>query len=562
MADYSTLGYSFDGNENLRKCTEKYPYTKKDRAEIEKCARDPAYFLKTYVRILDLNNENLVLFDPRDYQIDLLNKIINNRNTIAKWARQSGKTTIVSGIMLWMILFNKNYRILIDKAKEILGFVMQMYENLPGFMQHGVRSWGKKAIRIGNGSYISTVGTSGTSGRGGTFHWLYLDEFAHVPTHIAEDFFKSIVPTVSSGKETKITITSTPKGLNFFYTQWKNSVEGNNDFVRSEINWWDVPGRDGNWKKSIIDAFGENYFRQEFNSEFIGSSDTLISGQKLSQLTWSKPLVHNDNLDVYSEPQKGRIYIICIDIGEGIGQDYSVAMCFDVTELPYHVACVFRTNTTTSMQIPAIIYNMGKHYNEAMILVENESQGGQVASILHHDLEYPNVISTITTRKEGQKISGGFGANCRFGIKMSHQVKTIGCQTLKTLIESDKLVINDHILLQELLRFTAKGKSFEAAEGHDDHVMCCVAFGWLADQGYIKDTNNIDLRKSIQDAFQAQMNDQAAPLMIHADMSEAEAEVAQGARGNFMFPSGKDPGIDPDIQEYLDRMAERRGGWG
>jgi hypothetical protein len=568
MADYSAIGFSFSGNEHLRKTSEKWSYTPEEQIEIGKCMADHEYFMRNYVHILNLDSESLVLFEPRIYQLDLAKKMLEDRYTIAKWARQSGKTTIVAASLLWMALFNKNYRILIvahmhDKAKEILEAVKQMYELLPPFLQHGIKSWGKKAIKMGNGAYISTAGTSGSSGRGGTYHWLYLDEFAHVPSHIAEDFFKSVVPTISSGKTTKITITSTPKGLNFFHTMWMRSVEGQNEYLRSEINWWDVPGRDEAWKKKIIDAYGEDYFRQEFNSEFIGSSSTLISAGKLTQLVWMRPLIHNDNVDVYSEPQRGRIYAICVDISEGIGQDYSVAMCFDITELPYQVACVYRTNITTSMQMPSIIYNMGKTYNEAMVLIESESEGAQVANILHYDLEYPSVISTTTTAKKGQNISGGFGGNSRFGMKMSKQVKSIGCSTLKTLIENDRLKINDHTLLQELYRFTAKGKSFEASEGHDDHVMCCVGFGWLVDQGYIRDINNIDLRKDIMVSYQKELEDRAAPLLIHADMSEGMQEEAAllGSRGNHMFP-GNDPTIDPDIQEYLDRFDGRKGGWG
>ncbi len=547
---------SFKGNEGLRYAKDRYQYTTDEVLEIQKCIQDPVYFISTYVKIVNLNEEQLVLFKPRDYQIELLNLVLNNRFTIAKWARQSGKSTIVSAILLYLILFNANYRILIvahmhNKAKEVLEVAKQMYELLPQFLQHGILSWGKASIHLGNGSMLKTAGTSGSSGRGGTYNMIYLDEFAHVMPHLAEEFFKSVMPVISSGKQTKVVITSTPRGLNMFYRLWNDSENGKNEYHRSEINWWDPPGRDEAWKQREIEANGIDYFRQEYASEFIGSSDTLISGDKLRALVYSKPLIVAPNVMVYAEPQKGRMYAITVDIGEGIGLDYSVVMCFDITKTPYEVVCVFRSNATTSMQMPGVIYSMGRHYNGAMVLIETASEGSQVANILHYDMEYPNVIMTSTAKSE-QKISGGFGDKSRFGLKMTKSVKMTGCSILKTLIENDQLIINDATLLNEFYHFTKHGMTFEADEGHDDHVMCCVSFAWLVDQGYIRDLSNVDLRKQVAMDYQKELEDSCAPLMISGNFDPIEAEIAE-TRQSW----NGDPIPNPDMQELIDKFYNR-----
>lgn len=555
---------SFQGNENLRGSALKFEYTSEQRNEIAKCMLSHEYFFENYVRILSLDSESLILFDPRKYQVEFAQMILDNRRTIAKWARQSGKSTIVSAILLYLILFNANFRILIvankaEKAQEILEVVQSMYENLPPFMQQGVLGWGKKSIKLANGSLIKTAGTSGSSGRGGTYNMIYLDEFAHVPTHVAEDFFRSVLPVISSGKATKVVITSTPKGLNKFYSIWKDSLEGKNEFLRSEIRWFDVPGRDDEWKRKEVAANGEEYFRQEFNSEFIGSSDTLISGSKLTQLRWAVPLVHTDNVDVYAHPEENHKYVITVDISEGIGRDSSVVMCFDITALPYQVVCVYRTNTTTSLQMPGIIYNMGKTFNEAMIMIENASEGAQVANMLHYDMEYPSVMTTTSTTKNGQVLSSGFaGGTQRMGVKMSQQVKAIGCSNLKTLIENDRLIINDHTLLQELYRFVKSKKSFEADEGHDDHVMCCVLLGWLADQGYIREVSGVDIRKDVSEAYRSLLEDRAAPIIARdtgreVDMEAEARDLLIASRREKQPRPQKDPAPDPHIQDIIDR---------
>jgi hypothetical protein len=554
----------FKGNDNLRHAREKLQLTPEQLLEFNRCREDPLYFVENYVKILSLDSKQLVNFKLREYQLDLFWKVIKDREVIAKWARQSGKTTTVAAAMAWLILFNTNYRVLIvahmhEKAIEVLDVVKQIYEYLPPHLQHGVINWGKKSIRIGNKSMIKTAGTSGSSGRGGTYHFLYMDEFAHVPGHIAEDFWNSVLPTISSGKDTKVVVTSTPKGLNFFFKLWDDSEKGINKYNRSEINWWDVPGRDDAWRVDIIKSRGEDYFRQEFASEFLGSSNTLIKGEVLKRLVYRRPVYHSDNLDIYKEPEPGRIYAITVDLGEGIGQDYSVIMCFDITHMPYEVAAVYRSNWDPTMKMPLLIYNMGKKYGNCMVVIETASEGASVAKTLHYDMMYPYVLSTTTTTKHGQKISGGFAANSRYGIKMTVGTKRLGCTTLKALVEGDQLFINDEKLRSELFNFAAKGNSFEAENGHDDHVMCCVMFGWLVDQGYIRNINNVNMHMTMADKYRMEMEDQKSPLLIHDNgMFDERAEMIAllnkpTPKGFFQSPT-PDPEPNPDkanLPEWL-----------
>lgn len=488
------------GNDRLKKVGIEISYTEEQVEEIVKCSEDPIHFIKKYVQIVHVD-KGLVPFDMWPFQEEMVQKFHDNRFSICKMPRQVGKTTTTVGYMLWAVLFNVDYTIgiLANKgslAREILGRLQKAYEYLPLWLQQGIVVWNKGNIELENGSKIYAYATSASGIRGGTYNMVFLDEFAFVPHNMAQDFFTSTYPVISSGKTTKVIIVSTPNGLNQFYKMWTDAVEKRSTYTPIEVHWSMVPGRDDKWKEETIRNTSEEQFRQEFETEFIGSSATLVSGVKLRNLAFFNPVKQEEFLDIYEEPKKGHVYVATVDCSEGVGQDYSTINIIDATQTPYKQVAKYRNNNLPLLFFPTVIFSLATRYNTAHVLIETNNIGQQCVDILHYELEYENIYKLDHHRIKGQRISGGYKRNSHFGIKTTKSVKKIGCANLKTLIESDKLVVNDFDTIAELNTFVRVRDSYEAEEGNnDDLVMGLVLFGWLTAQSYFKDETNVDIRK-------------------------------------------------------------------
>jgi hypothetical protein len=512
---------SYNGNQNLSSIHDKIEFSREQLLEYTRCATDKLYFIKKYVQIVNVD-KGLVPFELWPFQEEIVELSDQERFVICKMPRQVGKTTTVAAILLHYVLFNENYSVAIlanklSQAREILGRIQMAFEHLPKWLQQGVVEWNKGFIELANGSKILASATSSSAIRGTSQNLIYLDEFAFVPNNMQEEFFMSVYPTISSGNSSKVIITSTPNGLNMFYKLWKDSEEGRNDYKRVDVHWSQVPGRDEAWKEQIVRNTSEEQFRQEYDCEFLGSSNTLISPTKLRMLTYSNPLKHTEHLKIYSEPAQGRLYTAVVDTSRGIGSDYSAFVIFDITEIPYKVAAVYRNNQISSLIYPSMVYQLAKHYNNAYCLVESNDIGKQVADILYYELEYEHVFYTTSDQKSGQRITGGFGGTSNIGVKTSRTVKKIGCSNFKSMVENDKIFLEDQDLINELFRFSAKGDSYEAEEGHDDLVMCCVLFSWLMEQPYVKELTSTDLRQNLYADQESMLEDSLTPFGIYDD---------------------------------------------
>jgi len=494
------LGGGYNGNASLKRLGVEISYTEDQISEIVKCSEDPIYFIRTYVKIVNVD-KGLVPFEMWPFQENMVSEFHNNRFSICKMPRQVGKTTTTVGYMLWCVLFNIDYKIAIlankgSLAREILGRIQYAYEYLPLWLQQGIKTWNKGNLELENGSMIYAYATSASGVRGGTYNLVFLDEFAFVQHNMAQDFFTSTYPVISSGKTTKVIIVSTPNGLNMFYKMWVDATEGRSTYKPLEVHWSQVPGRDAAWKEETIRNTSEEQFRQEFETEFIGSSATLISGSKLRSLAFHNPLSSNDYLDIYEEPIKDNLYICTVDCSEGVDQDYSTINVIDVSQTPYRQVAKYRNNKLPLLFFPTVIYSIARKYNDAYALIETNNIGQQVVDILHYDLEYEHVYKLEHHHIKGQSISGGFKRSTSFGIKTTKSVKKIGCANLKTLIENDKLIINDFDTIAEMNTFVRVRDSYEAEEGNnDDLVMGLVLFSWLTAQSYFRDSTNIDIRR-------------------------------------------------------------------
>jgi len=506
------------GNPNLKKANTPIEFTQENIEEFMKCKEDPVYFSKNYIKIVSLD-EGLVNFKPYKFQEKLIRNFHNHRFNICKMPRQTGKSTTVVSYLLHYAVFNDNINIAIlanksSTAKDLLGRLQLAYENLPRWMQQGILSWNKQSLELENGSKIVASSTSASAVRGGSYNIIFLDEFAFIPNNIADQFFASVYPTISSGKSTKVIIVSTPHGMNHFYRMWHDAERKRNEYVPVEVHWSEVPGRDQKWKQQTIANTSEQQFKVEFECEFLGSVDTLISVAKLKTLIYEDPIKSNKGLSVYKEPIEDSSYLITVDVARGIGQDYSAFIIYNISDIPYQVVATYKNNEIKPMLFPNIIHELAKSYNMAYILAEVNDIGDQVASILHYDLEYENVLMCSMRGRAGQIVGSGFsGKRSQLGVRMTKAVKKLGCSNLKALIEDDKLFTTDYNIISELTTFIQKNQSFEAEEGcNDDLAMCLVIFSWLVAQDYFKEMTDNDVRKRIYEEQKTQIEQDMAPF--------------------------------------------------
>lgn len=512
---------AFSGNPNLRPANTKAPMTEDQQLEFFKCAEDPIYFIKTYVKIVNLD-EGLINFRLYGFQENMVRQFVKNRFTICKMPRQVGKTTTTAAVILWHIMFNKQFTAAIlankmEQAQEIMSRIQLSYESLPKWMQHGVLSWNKRFFALENGSKVISAATSSSAIRGRSISLLYLDEFAHVDANMQEEFFASVYPTIASGKKTKVIITSTPKGYEMFARMWVEAEEGRNSYVPVSVHWSDVPGRDEAWRRETISNTSEELFRQEHECEFLGSSNTLISVNALRNLRHVSAITKTDDIVIFEAPQKGKSYMITVDTSRGTGGDFSAFLVIDISAVPYKVVARYKNNTVPVQLYPNYIYRAAKAYNDAYVLVETNDLGQQVADILHQELETDNVLTTTFMGRGGQRL-GGFGANARLGVKTSVATKRIGCAQLKVLVEENKVELNDMEIIGELIHFVSNGTSYEAESGyHDDLAMCLVLFAWASVQEFFHEIANNNVRNIMLSERERQMEDEMLPFGFIAD---------------------------------------------
>jgi len=530
------------GNPNLKKVNTPVEFTKENIKEYKKCQKDPIYFMVNYVQVVSLD-EGLVPFNMWDFQKHIVRTIHDNRFTICKLPRQSGKSTTTISYLLHYALFNPNSNIAIlanksSTARDILGRLQLAYENLPKWMQQGVINWNKGNIELENKSTIVAAATSSSAIRGGSFNIIFLDEFAFVPANIAEMFFSSVYPTISSGKKTKMIIVSTPHGMNMYYKLWIDAINKQNDYVPIEVHWSEVPGRDEKWKETTIRNTSPEQFQQEFECEFLGSVDTLISPAKIKATPYIPALESKNGLQMFKRPEKDHLYVTTVDVARGTGRDYSAFAVLDCTKIPYEVVATYKNNEVKPHIFPSIIEQVCKGYNRAHILTEVNDIGQQVAEILQMELEYDNVLMTTQRGRAGQILGAMFsGRGTSMGVRMTKQIKALGTSSIKTLIESDKMIINDFQLIEEMSTFSRRGNSWMAEEGcNDDLMMCLVIFGWLTNQQYFKELSNSNIRNQLYIEQQALIEQDMAPFGFVDDGTPDELKSEVDEYGTVWHP--------------------------
>ena len=526
---------SYKGSPLLKSRGEQFEFTQDQVKEFIKCSQDPEYFIANYVKVISLD-DGIIPFHPYPFQQKLVNSFHNNRFTICKLPRQSGKSVITTAYLIHQAIFRDNINIAIlankrETAFELMAKLQTSYENLPKWLQQGIISWNKGSIELENGSRITASSTSSSAVRGFSYNIVMLDEFAFVPTQMADDFFASVYPTISSGKSTKVIIVSTPNGMNHFYRLWNDAEKGRNSYTPIEAHWSEVPGRDEKWKEETIANTSEQQFAQEFDCDFIGSAGTLISPNKLKALVYEDPITSSGGLDIYEEPKPDHEYLMTVDVSRGMKLDYSAFIIVDITSYPHKVVGKYRNNQIKPMLYPDIIVQVAKKYNKAWILCEVNDIGDQVASIIYYDMEYENLLMTSMRGRAGQVLGQGFsGGKTQLGLKMAASPKKIGTSNLKQMVESDKVSIVDFNIINELTTFIERRNSFAAEDGcHDDMVMCMVIYAWAVAQNYFKEMTDQSIRKELYEKDKDSLEEDMSPFGFFDDGTGGQDQfVADG----------------------------------
>ena len=508
---------SYLGNPNVKRDGVEHNFTEKELQEYIKCMNDPAYFAHTYLKVVHLD-KGLVNFDLYPYQEKMFDHFNENRFSIVLACRQSGKSISSVGYILWYAIFKpeQTIAVLANKgatAREMLSRVTLMLENLPFFLQPGCKALNKGSIEFSNNSRIVAAATSGSSIRGMSVNLLFLDEFAFVEN--AAEFYTSTYPVVSSGTTSRVIITSTANGLgNIYHKLWEGAVQGTNEYKPFRVDWWDVPGRDEEWKRQTVSNTSELQFDQEFGNNFLGTGNTLISGEVLLGLKATEPLVRQESIRTYERPQEGHDYIMTVDVAKGRGQDYSTFNVIDITQRPFKQVCVYQDNMISPLLFPDIIHKYAKTYNDAYVIIESNDQGAVVCNGLYYDWEYENMF-----------VESSLKANA-LGATMTKKVKRIGCSNIKDLVEQKKLDIVDGETIIEMSTFVAKGTSYEASDNnHDDLMMNLVMFGWFAATDMFMNLTDINFKQMLYaDRMQA-IEDDMVPFGIIDDGYESQTEV-------------------------------------
>ena len=517
--------FGYLGNPSVKRDGVETQFTKEEVLEYAKCMKDPAYFARKYIKVISLD-KGLVPFDLYPYQEKMFHHFNNNRFSVVLACRQSGKSISSVVYLLWYACFHpeKNIAILANKgatAREMLARVTLALENLPFFLQPGCKALNKGSIEFSNNSKIMASATSGSSIRGLSINLLFLDEFAFVENDA--QFYTSTYPVISSGKDTKVIVTSTANGIgNVYHKIWEGASQGTNEYKPFRVDWWDVPGRDEEWKKETVSNTSELQFEQEFGNTFHGRGNTLIDANHLLSQMSVDPIEHKENINIYTRPLEKHEYVMTVDVAKGRGQDYSTFNIIDITSRPFEQVCTFRDNNISPMLLPDLIYKYANHYNKAYVIIESNDQGAVVCNGLYYDLEYEQMF-----------VESSIKANA-LGATMTRRVKRIGCSTVKDLIEQKKLIIRDAATIVEMSTFVSKGNSYQAIPpNHDDLMMNLVLFAWFVTTDIFESMSNIDMKDMLYRERLKAIQDDMLPFGFISEKEDDFASAEKDGDGNL-----------------------------
>jgi hypothetical protein len=477
-------GNFFKGNENLLRGNAQIKWTPQMIEEIKTCNKKILHFAENYFFITTLD-EGKQKIELRKYQKRLLKAFANNRFNVVLSSRQSGKTTTITIYALWMVCFQNDKRITIvankeDTAKEVFARIKMAFEQLPLWMKPSVKSWRKDGFQLENDSAITVSSTSSAGPRGSSSNLLIIDEMAHCQPDLMRELWKSAIPIISSSKKSQLVIISTPNGVdNKFYDLYKQSQEPNSEWHLERVDWWEVPGRDEQWKKDATDAIGSKEdFDQEYGNVFHEKGKTAIDPELLEQLKaqCKEPILVMDNGDykIFNEPNPESFYAIGVDVSEGIGRSNTVAQVLDFSDLTrIKQVAIYASNQISPFHFGTRLMGILDDWGRPPILVENNNNGQQVLDVLCQTHNYESVVSY-----QFDGMSKHYNRENRFGIHNHTNTRYRGVTNFRYWANSLKaLELYDMDTLLELSNFVRHANftfSKRKDEDLDDRVLSLI----------------------------------------------------------------------------------------
>lgn len=508
-ADYSPF---FDGKIDMKAPDIVYEYTKDELEELAKCASDVVYFGNKYC--YSMTDEGIRQIQLRPYQEDMLSAFQDNRFVVMLASRQIGKTVTSSIFIAWYLCFHSDRNIMVVANKlatttEIVDKIKTVLKNLPFFMKPGISAGGVTGMRFDNGCRLFSQATTKTAAIGFTIHLLFADEFAHIHSNFLLPFYRSIYPTLSSSQVSRIIICSTPNGMNLFYEIYQGAIEKRNNYFPIRVDWWQVPGRDEQWRKREVANLGsEELFNQEYGNQFLASSRLLFDASTLMLMKRitkefvckeTDPFMDypdmNNNLkwlptfDPGDQSHANHKFVFAVDVGDGVGRDYSVINIFQL--IPQSIPSVRKTrdfvDETSFFRLNQVgMFRSNVHSVEEMskvlellvfelftfenckVVLEINFKGNIIFEKLSRNKEfYPEIF--LYTK---QSIAND---TLKLGVKIQKDNREIYCRELRNLVRDKKIVLNETRTFEELSSFGINSVGrYESQLGHDDVAMTCV----------------------------------------------------------------------------------------
>ena len=446
------------GNPNLPTENSKFEWTPKMLKELKKATQNLLYFAETFFYIvnLDRGREKINL---HSCQKRSLRKMRDNRFFILLASRQIGKTTMMTIYTLWHACFNNDQRILIvankeGTAKEIFSRIRMAYEELPNWLKPGVSEYGKESLKFTNGTTIGISTTTGTAARGQSINVLVLDELAFIEPHLVESFWKSVYPVISSSKKSKVFIASTANGTdNLFYKIWNGAIEETNGWGFDRILWNEIPGRDEKWQIETMRTIGsQEAFDQEFGCQFLSTGEMAINEEifEFLKINCIKPkiIMEEEHYKIWREPDDHGIYVVGVDIAEGLGQNASVIQILDLKDLTnIEQVAVYHSTEINPYHFTQKLYEILLQWGSPPALIERNNCGAQVVEQLYFNLRYANVVTygvnqgKIKNNKVGVLAHTNTKYRCITNMRyFVNELKSVNVREIETLREIKNFV--------------------------------------------------------------------------------------------------------------------------
>jgi hypothetical protein len=470
------------GNTRLPGVGAEYEYTPEMVNDLKKSKKSLLYFAENFFYIVNLERGR-ELIRLHKYQKRILKSLNHNRFCILLSSRQSGKTTLLTIYALWIALFNEDQRILIvankeQTAKNIFKRVRLAYELLPNYLKAGVIEWGQTSMSLTNGSSIGISTTSSDAGRGESVNCLILDELAFIEPGMLDSFWRSVYPIISSSKKSKILVASTPNGVgNLFHNLYIGAKAGENGWHAERVDWWEVPGRDEEWKENTIKTLqSKEAFMQEYENVFLSSGENIFYEGVYENLEGGimdpEFIFDEGSYLIWQEPKESRLYVAGVDVGEGLNLNASCIQILDITDLTNieQVAC-YNNRKISPYNFTKKLKEILTQWGNPPVCIERNNCGAQVVDNLKNSYGYENIVTW------GAK-SGEYSQNNRFGILSHTNTKSRGITNMRYWSNEIKVVklrdVKTLLEMKDFIRFPNGTWGSRVNSIFDDRVMALV----------------------------------------------------------------------------------------